>query len=259
VLFAWNDMVQSRSGASPNFSFYDDIVSQIPAGVQALVVITGVPSWFSDSTLWIGGNPRTTFVELWVKKVVARYGGNGGIIGFQIWNEPNMGSNPDNSLLGMANDPVNYVEMLATAFSVAKDIAPSKLVLNAATTAINQNFEGTLNYNKAMRDAGVVSFVDVYAFHYYGKQFERFVSGIDSFLRGIGKPLWATESGQQGVNKQLEYGERVWPFLLEELPNLQRVFIYQFAETSSPDNTFGLRNPSAEFPVSDLYINLRDR
>lgn len=151
--------------------------------------------------------------------------------------------------------------MLALANSVAKDAAPGKLLLNAATTAINQNFPETRDYNRAMRDAGAVDLVDVWAVHYYGKQYENVIrsGGVADFLNGLNKPVWITESGAQGVNNQLAYAEEVWPYLQEHIDRLERIYYYQFTEATPPDTTYGLRNLSASMPVSDLYTYLRDR
>lgn len=261
ILFAWNDGVQSSPGAEPSFGFYDSIAAAIPSGVNAIVVITGLPSWMKDPSNWIDGNPRTTFVERWVRKVVNRYRSNGRIIGYQIWNEPNMTANPDNGALAVVNSPANYVEMLARAFSVIQDLASDKIVMNASTTAINQNYPDTLNYNRGMKDAGVLSFVNVFAFHYYGRQYEKFLleDGARDFLNSLNVLLWATETGIQGVNNQLVYAEQTWPFLREKLPKLDRIYQYQFADSSAADSTFGLKTLDSDFPVSDLYIHLRDR
>jgi hypothetical protein len=83
--------------------------------------------------------------------------------------------------------------------------------------------------------------------------------GVADFLNGLPKPIWITESGAQGVNSQLEYGERVWPFLTDKIPGIERIYQYQFAEATPADVTYGLRNLSGDLPVSDLYVHLRDR
>jgi hypothetical protein len=261
VLFEWNDGVQASPNASPNFSFYDQILDNVPAGMDVLVIVTGIPSWMSNSANWVENNPRTTFAERYARRIFQRYGNHPRVVGFQIWNEPNMSVNSQNVTLGFVNSPENYVEMLARSYSLAKSLAPSKLVLNAATTAINQDFPQTLDYNRGMRDAGAQSFVDRWAIHYYGRQFENVITsgGVQDFLNGLSKGIWVTESGAQGVNSQLEYGERVWPFLRDRIPGIERIYQYQFAEPTDPAVTYGLLNLSQNAPVSDLYIWLRDR
>lgn len=261
VLFNWDDNVQPTPGSSLNLSFYDDIVAALPDGVAAIVVLTGTPSWMADPANWRGGNPRRTFVESFVEPVVRRYGRAGRIEGFQIWNEPNMASNRSNAVLSLDQSAENYVELLMMASNVVRAEAPGKLVVSAATTAINQNYPETLNYNRRMRDAGLQSVADVYAVHYYGRQFENVLQdgGVADYLNGLDRAIWVTESGAQGVNEQLAYGEQVWPFLQDEIPGIQRIYVYQFTEASDPGTTYGLRNLSPELPVSDLYIFLRDR
>ncbi len=260
ILMNWSDSVQASPSASMNFSFYDDLVARIPSGVDALVVLTGVPSWMSDSANWDNGNPRLTFSNKWVRAATKRYGDHSRIVGFQIWNEPN-NDLPDNITLGMRDSAENYVELLAAAENEVRQNAPGKLLLNAATTAINQNFPTTLDYNRAMRDAGALNLVDVWAIHYYGSQYENVVrgGGVEDFVDGLGKRVWVTESGAQGVNKQLEYAERTFGFLHDKLDNLERIYIYQFTEATPSDVSYGLRTLDSSFPISDLYVELRSR
>lgn len=261
VLFAWNNSVQPSPGAPLNFSFYDDIASRIPGGLDAVVVLTGVPGWMSDSANWVGGDPRRTFVEKWVTPVAARYAGNGRIIGYEIWNEPNQLSNQDNTVMGIATSPLNFLSLVSLAFDAIKTVSPGKLVVSGATTAINQNFPDTKNYNSDLIEAGVQNVIDVYGVHVYGKQFERFErnDGVFDTLNDLFKPIWVTESGAQGVNEQLPYGEQMWPYLIDNLPNIQRIYQYQFTENSPSASTYGMKNRTPGAELSDLYIWLRDR
>ena len=258
ILINWNTAVQSSASSAPVFGFYDELISCIPDGVDALLVVNGLPGWMYDSKNWIGGNPRATFVELWFKKVFRRYSDNPKVLAFQIWNEPNMLSNVENQVLEIAESPVNYLEMLAASYSLAKGLNSSKLIVNAATTAINQGYPNTLQYNKRLRDAGGDSFVDRWAIHYYGTSYER-VGDVAGFLNELPVGIWLTESGDQGINNQHKYVEETWPFLDEKINNLERFYYYQHTSVTSPESAYGLRNPSAETPVSDLYIYLRDK
>lgn len=258
VLFNWDDDTQASPGSSLFYGFYDEIIDSVPSGVDVLIVMTGLPSWMVNPASWVDGNPRITFVERFVKKIVQRYGTRGRIIAFQIWNEPNMVANPDNTTLEVANNPDNYVELLAAAYTTIKDLAPSKLVLNASTTAINQNFPGSLDYNRGMRDAGAREFTDVWAIHYYGQQFENLIrkGGVADFLNSLNRIIWVTESGAMGLNNQLRYAEETWPYLREKIPGVDRIYIYQYSEATPGDVTYGLRNLAT---VSDLYVHLRER
>jgi hypothetical protein len=261
MLFSWTDAVQSGPNASINFSFFDDLVDGIPQGVEALIVVTGLPSWMTNSANWVENNPRTTFVENFFKPVVNRYKDRARVVAWQVWNEPNMVANSDNTTLDVATKPDNYVEMLARAHNVVKTASPSKLVVSAATTAINQNYSETLEYNRSMRDAGLQSFADIYAIHIYGKQYENIVrdGGVRDYLNGLSLPIWVTESGAQGVNSQLAYCEEVWPFITEKVNKIQRLYYYQFTEATPALSSYGMRTLDSEFPVSDLYVFLRDR
>jgi hypothetical protein len=259
ILIPWDDGSDPTANGTPNFRFADRTIGALPPGVSAFAVVTGAPSWMSDSSQWIGSNPRRTFVERWLKPLATRYANNPQVIGFQVWNEPNMKTDI-NALMGV-NDAISYVEMLALASNAIKESAPGKLVISAATTAINQNYPDSLDYNKAMRDAGAQSFCDIWAFHYYSKQYERLVAsgGVADFLNGLNKPLWITESGSQGILTQLAYGEEVWPYLLEKIPAIERIYIYQLTEATPSESTYGLRNLTQGASVSDLYVWLRDR
>lgn len=261
VLFAWDDNVQPSPTSRPNFSFYDDIARQIPRGTKALVVLTGVPSWMSDSGNWINGSPRQTFVKRWVRRVVNRYQRNARIAGFQIWNEPNDSANPHNHLMDFVDNPQHYSEMLALASQHIKSRKRRRAVVNAATTAINQGYPKALNYNKALQDAGAEALVDAWAVHYYGSHYENVLrpGGVGDYLNSVSKPIWLTESGARGINDQLEYVERTWPFLKEQVPGIERFYLYQFTDGEAADSTYGLRNPTEGFSISDLYIYLRDR
>jgi len=112
-----------------------------------------------------------------------------------------------------------------------------------------------------MKEAGAESVIDVWGIHIYGEQFERIIEddGVRDFLNGLSVPVWITESGERGVNNQLAYVETVWPFLREKIPGIDYIFYYQFASIESSGQAYGLKNLDAAFPVSDLYIFLRDR
>lgn len=260
ILFSWNDAVQPSPGATPDFGFYDNIASKIPAGMDALVVLTGLPNWMTNSANWINGNPRETFVELFVKKILRRYRDNDRIIGWQIWNEPNMLSNQNNVTLGIADSPANYLELLAFAYDFSKGLN-SKVIVSAATTAIAQNFPQTNSYNRDLIEMGIQDVIDVYGLHVYGKQYENYFrdGGVKDTLGQLTKPIWVTESGAQGVNAQLPYTEEVWGFLRDEIPQIDRIYYYQFTESTPAGSTYGLRNLTPGTELSDLYIFLRDR
>lgn len=259
ILMAWTNGVQPSPDAPLNFSFYDDIVSRIPSGVRVVVVLAHTPDWITNSANWINGNPRTTFIEKFLKPTVARYANSPGIEAWEVWNEPDLTVVPSDIVLGL-EDPNNYMEMLAAATNAIRSLDSNALILNAATSSIQQNFPKALDFNKAMKAAGVENLVDVYNVHYYGSRFESVVTnnGVQDFLNSITKPLWLTESGETGPNEQLAYVETAWPFLKEKVPGIDRFYYYEYGSTQPLESNYGLRTTDPAFPVSDLYIWLRD-
>lgn len=248
VLFAWNNDVQPSASAPVNYSFYDDIAKSIPTGVSALVILTGLPDWARNSP---ASEARDLFIEGWVKPSVLRYKSNSRITAFQIWNEPNDLSNPDNATMGY-DQPLNYLETITASSNFIKKHSPRKLVVNAATTAIAQNYPKTLNYNKALLSAGITKVIDRFAIHYYGDNHQNVIlpNGVKETMALVKIPIWVTESGKQGAGKQRDYAERVWPFLSKNIPGIERFYYYQFTENTPASRTYGLRYPNG---ISDLY------
>lgn len=260
VLFAWTTDVQPSPSVAPNYSFFDNIIAGAPAGVDILIVLAHTPSWMTNSANWIDGNPRKTWVEKWLKPTVRRYANASRVVGFEVWNEPDLTVLPSDAVLGL-EDPANYFELLSDSAPFIRTTARGKKVVLAATRSIQQNFPNNLNYNRALRDYGATNFVDVWNIHYYGTSFESVItnSGVSSFLNSIGRPIWVTESGKTGPNSQLAYVETAWPYLDEKISGIERFYYYQFGETTPIEQNYGLRTTDASFPVSDLYVYLRDR
>ncbi|MCB0328986.1 MAG: hypothetical protein KDD70_04970 [Bdellovibrionales bacterium] len=261
VLFGWNDDVQPSPDSSVDYSFYKDIARNIPQGVQALVIITGAPSWMADPANWSNGDPRLTFHREFLKPTIRKFRRNRKIRAFQVWNEPNIDL-PESSYLDVKDSPEHYIELLRRSYRYIKRRAKGKEVVSAATTSIIQNYPETLQYNEALYSLGAEDYLDIWGVHIYGTSVERFLlpGGPTDFLNQLSKPIWVTESGRQGVNEQLNYVERVWPYLRSIVPGIDRLYFYQFTEGSSDaSNTFGLKNLTVGSNLSDLYIHLRDR
>ena len=263
VLFNWNDQVQPTPESSQNFSFYDSILNDLPAGMDALIIINGIPSWMSDSSNWIDGDPRKTFVELWFKPVISRYSTNTKVVGWEVWNEPNDDNNPQNVTLGInasnTTGAQNFTALLEDAFTASREITPNVKVVSAATTSINQNYPNTLNYGKAMKAAGAEGFCDIWGVHYYGTEYDHIIlpGGVGDFLNSLSIPIWLTESGAKGVNNQLNYVSETWSILYDTIKNIERTYYYQFSEATPPSTTYGLRNLGPGQEYSDLYLYLK--
>lgn len=261
VLIAWTNESQPSPDSSFNYSFYDEVFSSIPSGVEVNVVLSHMPDWMTNSSNWTTrGNVRLSYIDRFVRPTVQRYANVRGITSWEIFNEPDIVTVPADAALGLS-DPANYTEMLAYGYNVVKSEDPSALVIMAASQSIQQNFPTNLDYNKRLKELGVENVTDVWNIHFYGTRYEAVVNkdGVRDFLNSVRKPIWVTESGEQGPNRQLPYVETAWPFLSEEIPGIQRFYYYQFGETTPLDINYGLRTTSPDFPVSDFYIFLRDR
>lgn len=261
VLFAWSNDVQPTPSSEAFYGFYDDIVNQIPSGMDVIIVLAHAPDWMSNSANWTSsGNPRQTWIDRWLIPTVSRYASNNRIIGWEVWNEPDLPVLPSDPAFGLTA-PENYMELLRAGSPAIRNLDPGSLVLNAATESINQDFPNNLEYNRQMVALGALELIDIYNIHYYGQSFERLVleDGVADFLNGLGKTIWITESGENGPNQQLPYVEETWPFLRDNISGLDRIYYFQYGETGPLETNFGLRTTSASTPLSDLYIHLRDR
>ncbi|MCS6894454.1 MAG: glycoside hydrolase family 5 protein, partial [Deltaproteobacteria bacterium] len=259
VLIRWDDKAHPSPEMRPNFALLEEILNSLPQDAKVLIVTTGTPTWMSDSSNWLSENPRKTFIELWFKPLIQFLFTRTQVEAIQIWNEPNDMDQVENRIMAF-KDSGKYFELLKACSEFLKSSGQQIRILNGATTAINQGGHGALNYNKELVKLGAHHLVDAWAIHFYGMQFERVFKngGVADVLKRVKKPLWITESGARGINNQLEYGERVWPFLAENFEFLARIYIYTYTEDAPSDQTYGLRNLSTR-PYSDLYLHLLER
>lgn len=259
VLFAWSDQVQPTPTSPLDYSFYDNILAGIPAGVDVLIILVHTPAWMSDSANWVDGDARKTFVEKWVTPTVQRYANNTGVVGWEVFNEPNAITVPSDNSLGL-NDPANYVSLLQMSAEVIRATDPTSLIVVAATTSIQQNYPHSLDYNKAIQKLGAEELVDIWNIHYYGTEYNHVTrkNGVADFLNSLTKPIWMTESGAQGA-QQLTYVETTWPFLQDEVPAIERIYYYQYANPGDSAGNYGMLTTDPVTPESDLYIYLENQ
>jgi len=257
VLIPWTDSLQPAKNSAYNYSAPDAVIRSIPAGVDVLFVLAHTPNWFVNAANRESSNAREAWVEQFLKPTVERYSNVPGVVGFEIFNEPDVVTVPSDQVLELTSAE-NYVELLRISYGVIKEINSSKLAVMAATRSIQQNWPASFNYNKALKQAGAANYTDVWNIHYYGKQFEKVVApdGVADFLKGVGKAIWVTESGIKGPNNQLAYVQTVWPFLDDKISGIQRFYYYEYSSTAAAPESFGMRSNDQAFPVSDLYVEL---
>ena len=249
--FFFDENYLRSEGASPDFSRFDTILAATPPDTDLLPILAYAPSWLANRSDW-----KQVFISRYVIPVLNRYGNDGRIAGWEIWNEPDGFCNGRVAPRGVLDcSPGDYVDLVSR---VAPEIrrrsgAP---VVSAATTSINQSFPQHLDFNKAMVSAGLLPLIDVYNFHWYGAQLEKLTfGGIADFLNGTGKRVWDTESGEQGSTRQLDNAQTVFPDLKDKIHRLERIYIFTYFDGVGPSNTFGL--VASDGIESDLYQFLR--
>lgn len=249
--FFFDEGFLPSEGANPNFARFDAIVAAIPPDVTLLPILAYAPGWLANRADW-----KEVFVNRYVIPVLDRYGTDPRIGGWEIWNEPDGFCNGNVAPPGVLDcSPEDYVDLVARVQPAirARSTAP---VVAAATTSINQSFPDNFNFNKRMVDDGLLTFVDVYNFHWYGEQLEKLTfGGIADFLDGTGKPVWCTESGERGSTNQLGHASDVFPVFDDDIKRLERIYIFTYFDGLGPETTYGLvANNGIE---SDLYQYLR--
>jgi hypothetical protein len=219
-----------------------------------------------------------------IRIFVERYQGR--IAAIQVWNEPNLKRE------WATGRPVNareYVEMLKTAYTAAKEVDPSMIVLAAPLATTNETKENLreTEYLQQMYDAGAKQYFDVMAANAYGKDYPpedapspdklnfRRVELLRQVMESNGdgnKPVWFNEYGwnaspadmpeekllwgrvtpeQQAeyTVRGIEYARRHWPWA-----GVFTIWYLRQVGDIPPDNSeyyFGLVSP--DFVVSPAY------
>lgn len=248
--FFFDETFLAAEDSSPDFSRFDVIVASIPADADLLPILAYAPRWLANRGDW-----KQVFIDRYVIPVLDRFGDDGRIVGWEIWNEPDGFCNGRTAPPGVLDcSPEDYVDLVRR---VAPEIRKRSkaLVVGAATTSINQSFPDHLDFNREMVADGLLALIDVYNFHWFGRQLEKLAFGIKDFLDGTGKRVWCTESGDQGVTNQLEHAKDVFPVLKDQVKRLERIYIFTYFDGVGPADTFGL--VAADGTESDLYQFLR--
>jgi hypothetical protein len=250
--FYFDESFLPNEASQPNFSRFDEILASIPADSDLLPILAYAPQWLAHRGDW-----KAAFIARYVIPVLDRYGGDGRIAGWEIWNEPDGFCNGHVAPPGVLDcSPADYVDLVARVAPEIRKRSGAPIV-GAATTSINQSFPDHFNFNEDMVNDGLLPLIDVYNFHWYGEQLEKLTfGGIANFLNGTGKRVWCTESGAQGSTHQLEQVQDVFPALDDNLDRLERIYIFTYFDGASAGSTYGL--VSAEGIESDLYQYLRD-
>ena len=247
-LYVWNDKTQKTPGADINFGHIEKVVQSQPADAKILIVVGGVPSWAAN-------NGPNAYTEMF-RQLCMKFKDEPRVEGYQVWNEPDMDSVPDNHQMGFIDSPTTYFNMLGECYKISKMVNPDKIITNAATRSITQDYPNALDYNKKLVNLGIQEIVDVYSIHFYGDQYERLFrpNGVLQFLNSLEKRIWITEGGIEGLD-QLSYCSKTFPFLLQKIKKADRIYHYIYHEASDSQIQFGMKVfINGELDVSDLFV-----
>jgi hypothetical protein len=193
--------LESASGV-PDFRLLDRYVELGAShGVELLLTLGQTPGWAaSNGSASVGADkgdfraqpPRLSAWHDYVQAVATRYKGK--IPAYEIWNEPNLKMFYDGT-------PEQLVELTREASQVLKTVDPAVVVVSPSFTAIY----GLPALEKFLK-AGGGKYVDVIAYHFYGRAYggspeeniPPIVKGIRDLQAKYGlsdKPIWNTETG----------------------------------------------------------------
>ena len=221
-----------------------------------------------------GGNAQVIYTmpdlaafDAYVSQVVSRYKDR--VHYWQIWNEPQ-----DPQYFASAS-PVDYAQLLASAYNTIKSIDPSAKVVTAGFVPVDNGIDWM---NQLINQPGGTSF-DILAVHPYVNDAsphgqprgpdssmspERTywattdMNQVSNFAAKIGKPVWATEFGWSTVDsdpgagrfnqgtpdQQADYITRAYVTGLST-SSIQKFFVYQFHEdNSNPNDRYGIVDTS---------------
>ena len=247
VLLSWSDDIQPTPDSNIFFGFIDDVLNNIPVGMNVILVIGNVPSWVPKDSHKV----RDLF-EDFCKKIILRYKGHRRILGFEISNEPNTNMFVENKKLGFVDEPYIYCLFLGRIYKYAKLIGCKKYIISAATTSIIQNYPSTLKYFEHMLKIGIERNCDIINIHWYGNNLYTMFkkNGALDLLRTIKKPIFITEIGTKVESDQINYLQKNMNFLLDEIKNIKLVFWYHY----DGDDEYGMRKPDKT--VTKLYKHI---
>jgi hypothetical protein len=158
--FFFDEGFLPSEGAAPDFSRFDAVLGSTPQDKDLLPILGYAPQWLANRSDW-----KDVFVSNYVIPVLDRYGNEGRIAGWEIWNEPDGFCNGRVAPPGVLDcSPADYVDLVSRVAPEIRKRSPAPVV-TAATTSINQSFPHHLDYNKDMVGAGLLGLVDVYNFH----------------------------------------------------------------------------------------------
>jgi hypothetical protein len=233
VNFWFDSAYMSGPGAQPDFTQFDEMVDAADgAGLEILGVLAPVPSWLRGSGDW-----KAVYAEKFVTPTVSRYKAR--VKYWEVWNEP------DEDAAMFDGTPESYFELLKPASAAIKSADPEAKVVAAAPVNIVSKGGAKFAWLEKLVTLGLRQYAAVLNFHYY--------SNLDMTLGVSGKalmekaamPLWVTETGIIGQDRQLDYFKKNLPYI-ENALNPERIYWYCYIqgegehEETHPADTYGI-------------------
>ncbi len=246
------------SGDSQGLYNYDRSIQALDqASIHMLGLIDYDPAWLKGQN-----PPLDAWIGDWgdfVYQVVARYGRNGPIKHWQIWNEPNY------EIFGAragVYDAEHYAHVLHVARVAAKAADPEATIVLSGLASIYdyppspQTYD-SFDYLERLGELGAWANFDILALHPYradapegspwrrdrASPFPDEMRRLDALMLRYGaKPVWFTEVGwstsrsRYGVSEdqQAQFLQRFYVLALAH-PSVEKIFWYDFRNDTSPD------------------------
>ena len=233
VNFWFDTIYMNAPHSSPNFTRFDEMVDAADAaGLEVLGILGPAPAWLTGSGDWMG-----VFAQKYVTPVVSRYKGR--VSHWEVWNEPD-GSTPP-----LDGTPEMYFQLLTAAHNAIKAADPGAKVVAGATVNIVSEGGAKVAWMNRLVDLGLKQQADILNFHYYSGLDVTLATAARTVVERTGLPVWVTETGIIGQDRQLDYFNKNVPYIDKAL-NPERIYWYCYIqgegehEETHPADTYGI-------------------
>ncbi len=158
-IFDWNDMRPDPK--TYNWQHADDVVDEVEyRGLKLVARISKPPTW---AILPASSDPNQPPFDMqafadYCQSAAARYKGR--IVGYEIWNEPNL----DREWADRTPNPAAYVQMLKVCYQAIKAVDPNAIVISAGLAPTGTDDATVMpddRYLIGMYQAGAAQYYDV--------------------------------------------------------------------------------------------------
>lgn len=278
-VFAWRD-INVQPGLYV-WNIADDMVAYAQANQLALIVRLDMPPYWAARVDPVGLPFDLDAYLAFVEAVATRYRGR--IIGYIIWNEPNLAEEWG----GWVAKPAQYVDVLCRAFTRLRQIDPAAKVIAAGLAPTNEYSYRALDDRAFLQDmlsSGAAHCFDVLAAHDYGYglpptdphgdhaglNLARLIDLHDILLAtNVSQPIWITELGytiQPGLHPdvspadQANYLLGAFERVRTEWPWVQMFTVWNLSYMGGDDDMQGfsiINTDQSPRPAFDVIKDMR--